>query len=101
MEVVDVSMAKAIRQAVGELILKVSLLSPSVPPPLSSFALCVGVLIFVHVFVFFRFEKSASNLVLPKPPSRRKKTLPTCSAPKGQPNVAFGLVLSAEILCAF
>lgn len=53
------------------------------------------------VCLFCRFEKSASNLDLPKPPSRRKKTLPRCSAPKGQPNVAFGLVLSTEISVHF
>lgn len=43
-----------------------------------------------------RFKKSTSNLDLPEPLSRREKTLPRCSAPKGQPNVTFDLFSSAH-----
>lgn len=64
--------------------LKISSLSPSLP------CLCLFALYScVCLCASCRFQRAASNPDLPKPLSRRKKTLPRCSAPKGWHNVTF------------
>lgn len=89
MEAAEVSVAKAFRQLVGggrgsTAMLKISLLSPSVP------CLCLFALYScVCLCASCRFQRAASNPYPPKPLSRRKKTLPRCSAPKGRHNVTF------------
>lgn len=80
-EVVEVSVAEAFRQLEGDLtlMLKISRLSPSVPPPpiffLSSLYVCVraSACLSVCVRASRRFEKSTSNLDLPKPLSRKRR----------------------------
>lgn len=103
-EVVEVSVAEAFRQLEGDLtlMLKISRLSPSVPPPphfFSLFFVCVCACICVPVCVRACFPQVWKVNIKSRPPKaseQEKKTLPRCSAPKGQHNVTFDLFLSAH-----
>ena len=80
-EVVEVSVAEAFRQLEGDLtlMLKISRLSPSAPPPSFFSFLCMYVCVRACVRACLcvcasrRFEKSTSNLDLPKPLSRKRR----------------------------
>ena len=103
-EVVGASVAEGSRQREGDLTLmvKISRLSPSVPwppPPLFFFSLYVCACICVRVCVRACFPQVWKVDIESRPPKaseQEKKTLPRCSAPKGQHNVTFDLFLSAH-----